>query len=188
MFLRCTGEQLGYKYPDHPPQMSLYGPSKISDYLTPHIASFIPMPELMDPLTGVEGLDPVMTGMVASNHEVNKTALKGFYDKVADMFGKFYFGVKDATLKIDSLNQFYMDLYGHVDGSIREAARSKAVQLFKPEVRKAVAARTEDKPITGLLDGKENLAAKLQDSNKTEELIHQVQFVPNFLFIFFFAF
>ena len=44
-YIRCTGEQLGYVYPEHPPQLALYGPNKVADYLTPSSASFIPLPE-----------------------------------------------------------------------------------------------------------------------------------------------
>ena len=168
-------------YPEHPPQLALYGPNKVSDYLTPSSATFIPLPPLMDPLSGVVGVDPVATGMIQANHEVNRTAMNGFYEKVSSLFNKFYYGVKDAVLKLDSLNQFYMDLYGHVDGSIRELARAKAVQLFKPAVRNTVAKKVEDKPITGLLDGEENLAAKIQENNKNEELISKVNFVGDFL-------
>ena len=73
-----------------------------------------------------------------------------------------------------------MDLYGHVDGSLREVARAKAVQLFKPGVRKAVAQKVEDKPATGLLDGDDNLAEKLQTTKKVEELIHKVMLLMIF--------
>ena len=44
-YIRCTGEQLGCVYPEHPPQLALYGPNKVADYLTPSSASFIPLPE-----------------------------------------------------------------------------------------------------------------------------------------------
>ena len=171
---------MGFVYPEHPPTLALYGPAKVADYLTPTTSGFYPMPELMDPLTGVEGVDPVMRAVIESNNKVNRTAMRGFYEKAVANFNTFYFGVKDAVLKTDSLNQFYMDLFGHVDGSIRELARAKAVQLFKPSVRSAVARKVEEKPITGLLDGEENLAAKL-DTTKAADLINKVVVVFVFL-------
>ena len=38
-------------------------------------------------------------------------------------FRDFFFGVKDSILKTDALGQLYMDMYGHVDGCLREMVR-----------------------------------------------------------------
>ena len=122
----------------------------------------------------VEVLDQVQMGLLSANHQVNTTVVEGFHTKVRALFENFYYAVKDAVLKEDSLKQFYMDLYGHVDGSLRELARSKAAQVFKPEVRQAATKKTQDKPITGLLDGDENLAEKLSENNKVTDLIAKV--------------
>ena len=70
-----------------------------------------------------------------------------------------------------------------MDGCFRELARNKAVQLFKPGVRKAVARTMEDKPDTGLLGGDDNLAVKLQETNKAEELVQKVTFISYFCWL-----
>ena len=153
--------------------MSLYGPSPITDYVTPSTSEFLEEPTLVDPTAGVV-LDEVQKGLIAANHDVNMKAVEAFYLKAAALFDNFYYGVKDAVLKKDSLSQFYMNLYGHADGCLRQLARTKAAQVFKPEARKAAVKETEDKPSTGLLDGDENLASKLQENNKVSDLINQV--------------
>ena len=43
-YLRAMGEQLGFTYPKNPPQLTLYGPNKVTDYLTPATTPFLPMP------------------------------------------------------------------------------------------------------------------------------------------------
>ena len=69
--------------------------------------------------------------------------------------------------------QLYMDMYGHVNACLREMTRSRALQIFKLGVRRAVAKKTEDKPITGLLDV-ENLTSKLKKRNITNDLVTKV--------------
>ena len=176
------GEQAGYTYPENPPHLALYGPNKITDYLTPATTPFLSPPQLMDPTEGVDGLDDVQRGLLVANHNINVEATQGAWQKMKDFFSTFYYGIKDKVLKQDSLNQFYMDLYGHADGCLRELARSNAAKVFKPEVRQAVQKKTEDKEITGLLDGDVNLVDKLQESNKTNEVITKVMFPSLFTF------
>ena len=86
------------------------------------------------------------------------------------LFANFYYRVKDAVLKEDGLKQFY----GHVYGCLHELSRYKAAQVFKPDARKTATKKTEDKPVTGLMDGDENLTLKLQKNHKFSEVINQV--------------
>ena len=165
---------MGFTYPENPPQLTLYGPNKVTDSLTPATTPFLPMPAMMDPAEGVGGLDDVQKGLIQANHDVNLEAQEGFWRKMKDMFCNFYFRVKDSVLKVDSLNSFSMDVYGHVDGCLRDLARSNAAKVFKPEVRPAVTKKVEDKEISGLLDGDANLVDKLTESNKTSEVIAKV--------------
>ena len=53
-----------------------------------------------------------------------------------DLFGTFYLGVKESVLKVDSLNSFSMEVYGHIDGCLRDLAQSNAAKVFKPQVYK----------------------------------------------------
>ena len=79
--------------------------------------------------------------------------------------------------------QFYMELYAHIDGSLRDLVRAKMIQLFNHGVRKAVGQKFADKSSRGLLDGQEAVTAKLQEANKADELISKVLFLY-FLLIF----
>ena len=79
---RNTGEELGYKFPELPGKLALYGPQKVEDYLTPSEAPFLPLPELMDPKLEVDGLDNVQAGLIDGNHRVNMQALEGYHEKV----------------------------------------------------------------------------------------------------------
>ena len=125
-------------------------------------------------------MDDVQKGLIQANHDVNLEAQEGFWQKMKDMFCNFYFGVKDSVLKVDSLNSFSMDVYGHVDGCLQDLARSNNAKVFKPEVRPAVTKKVEDKEISGLLDGDANLVDKLTESNKTSEVIAKVLLTDSF--------
>ena len=87
---------------------------------------------------------------------------------------KFFRGVKDHTLKLDNQFRFYMDLYGHVDGSLRDLVRAKLVQLFQHGVRKAVVPKGQEGGGKGLLDGEEAVTARLLEANKKNEVVEKV--------------
>ena len=72
------------------------------------------------------------------------------------------------------MNAFYVDMYSHVDGELRELTRARAAQVFKPEVRGAVLKKPEDKPELGLLGGDEALAENLEAANKKDAVINRV--------------
>ena len=75
-----------------------------------------------------------------------------------------------------------MELYGHVDGSLRERIRAPLSQLFHNSVRGAVAPRgAQAEPSKGLLDGQEAVTARLQEANKADVLIAKVGFSHVFL-------
>ena len=130
--------------------------------------------ELMHPLEQVNGLDQTMISLIESNHQVNVAAMTRYHEKVVGILSSLYGGTKDAVLKLDSLNQLYMSMYAHVDGCLRELAKVEGAKVFRPNVRKAVMADDPAKPATGHLGGDESLAEKLQESNKTNEIITKV--------------
>ena len=72
-------------------------------------------------------------------------------------------------------NIFSTELYGHVDGSLRELIRAKLCMLFHNNVRGAVAPKgPQDQPSKGLLGGQEAVTARLQEANKADELMAKV--------------
>ena len=79
---------------------------------------------------------------------------------------------------IDDGFSFYVDLYGHVDASIRELLRSKMANLFKSEFRPDVlgkhktssSSRAKEKPL-GLLGGEDKVRGILGEATKQDELL-----------------
>ena len=76
---RASGESLGYSFPEQPIHSTLKGPTPVLDYLTPVENVFTPLPHIMDPTAGVEGLDEIQKSMITANHETSLKALKGFH-------------------------------------------------------------------------------------------------------------
>ena len=182
--VRSIGVQIGFEFPEDPPLLSLFGPDKNADYLTPSNPTFknLELQELLDPLTDVD-VDDVAGGLIKSNHKINVEVVKKFHEKMTKILTALYFGAKDAVLKMDSLNQLYMSMYAHVDGCLRELAKAESVKVFKPEVRKEVTKDKEDNPPSGVLGGDASLAEKLTEANKTEEIIQKVSLTCNDMII-----
>ena len=133
---RATGETLGFSYPDKPVETTLRGPTPVLDYLSPiENSSFSPLPHVMDPTAGVEGLDEIQTAMINANHETNLKALEGFHGNMATNVKTFYNGIKDVSLNLDNNLQFTSELLSHVDGSMEDLARSKLLSIFKGRAR-----------------------------------------------------
>ena len=115
-------------------------------------------------------------GIIKANHDTNLTALAGYHANVGKAVDNLYKGVKENSLKLDSQFQFYMELYGHVDGALRDLVRAKLTQLFTDGVRNAVNPRgRQEVHNKGLLDGSEVVTARLQEANKADELIAKVR-------------
>ena len=130
--VRRMGEAAGYTFPQVPAKVTMRGPTPVLDYLSPSdTSSFLPLPELMCPTEGVEGLDPIKVSMIRSNADVNAMAMRGYQEQVAKLFNEFYTGVVHSSLTIDNSLQFSSELFGHVDGALVELARSKLLSLFR---------------------------------------------------------
>ena len=100
IIIRSTGEELGFEFPDEAPQLSLAGPKKVADYLTPTNFKYHESPQLMDPTVDVE-LDGVQKSSIIGNHSLNVTAVDGYVRKAEHSFKTLYNGVKDAVLKVN---------------------------------------------------------------------------------------
>ena len=100
-----SGESVGYSYPEVPGQLTLMGPIKVADYLTPEKQDFQPLPYLMDPLDGVLGLDELQRGLIKANHETNLVAPRGYFQRVSTEYSNLYNRTKDFSLKIDNLSR-----------------------------------------------------------------------------------
>ena len=101
-----AGESFGYLYPDNPKEVEGLGPTPATDYLTPDTTVFQPLPHIMSPIDGVEGLDNVQKGLIEANHKTNLVAIGGYQEGVAKKVLAFYNGVAESSLKLDNLIQF----------------------------------------------------------------------------------
>ena len=72
---RAMGEKAGFTFPDEPAKVSMLGPTPVLDYLTPATSDFLPLPDLMSPTEGVEGLDPVRLSIINANMDVKLTLI-----------------------------------------------------------------------------------------------------------------
>ena len=71
--VRRAGEKVGYTYPQEPREVEMHGPTPVLDYLTPDsTSSFLPLPQLADPLDGVDGLDITARSMIQANLDTNR--------------------------------------------------------------------------------------------------------------------
>ena len=130
--LRKMGEAAGFTYPEEPAKVVMKGPTPVLDFLTPaDTSSFLPLPHLMCPTEGVEGLDPVTVSMIQANFQVTAQAVQGYQEQAAKLFLDLYEGAARSSLAIDNSLQFSSELFGHVDGALVELARSKLLSLFK---------------------------------------------------------
>ena len=134
--VRAVGETVGYTYPEKPLEREMLGPSKVMDCLTPSISDkFFEIPQLVDLMEDVEGLDTVTQALINMHHEDNVKIMADFHAKMKTMFDEFYKGVSEACLAIDNKLTFTCRLLGHVDGSMAGLARRKLLQMFKGKAR-----------------------------------------------------
>ena len=134
--VRSSGEDVGYVYPPEPVEVEMRGPTPVLDCLTPQDTSkFFPLPELLDPLDGVEGVDNVAASMIRANNDTNRQALVGYHQQMKEKFEKFYKNVSKSSLELDNNLTFGSELLGHVDGVLCDLARQKLLSIFKGRAR-----------------------------------------------------
>ena len=81
---------------------------------------------------------------------------------------------------IEDKMSFYLDMYGHVDGTFRDLMTSKLANLFKSDVRSEVLSRnisSEDRR-KGLLGGNDRLNSVLGNVQKRREMIKKAVVPP----------
>ena len=85
---RAMGEKAGFTFPEEPAKVSMLGPTPVLDYLTPATSDFLPLPILMSPTEGVEGLDPVSVrlSIINANMDVILTLIAEYREKATNLF------------------------------------------------------------------------------------------------------
>jgi hypothetical protein len=127
------------------------GRTTLDDLKTSSFDSLFPRPDLADFIREA-GL----------NHELSDKLVKILVDYrgfVTKGYKELYETTADTLTKIDDYTIFYLDLYSHVDGMLRDLTRNKVASLFNTDVRndlleQSSSSKLMDKP-GGLFGGKD---------------------------------
>ena len=140
----------------------------------------MPLPTIMDTRDGAE-LSEEASRVVHANHEINIKLIKEYRDASVKNWEGVYEVARTNVLKVEAELQFYMELYSHCDGAMRDLIKERLLTLFRPNLRGAVAGNNlpQDKrggDGSGLLGGEAAVKARLTDATKTDDLINKVEF------------
>ena len=89
----------------------------------------------MNVLDGCKNLTSEDYDIIMNNVGVNTQALEGHRQAMVSNVGKLYDVMSRGIVTIDSHLNFYFQMYGHLDGTLRDLIRSKLATLFNPRVR-----------------------------------------------------
>ena len=173
------------------------GPTPVLDYLTQESTnSFLPLPQLADPLDGVVGLDDVARSMIQANLATNNQALELYHGRVKKAWGDFYVDVAKASLELDNNLTLTSELIGHTDGVLTDLARTKLLSLFKGRARSAIYKKLREtrqkeedadtrEPVKGLCGGDSEVKESLTEVVKGDDIVAKVLERINFYFLAF---
>lgn len=139
--LRRVAKDMGFTFPPAPVERQVFGNNKTEDYLTylvPGPEDIMPLPTIMDPRDGAE-LSEEASRVVHANHEINIKLIKEYRDASVKNWEGVYEVARTNVLKVEAELQFYMELYSHCDGAMRDLVKERLLTLFRPNLRGAVA-------------------------------------------------
>ena len=139
--LREVGSELGFQYPETPPESNLVGPRMHKDYLaTTGPLSYKP-PKLLDILADCDGVDTNTRDKIAKNVQLNQVLLNKSFEALAEKVTKLYDISAAKFNKMEALIMAFLDMYGHCDAFQRELVADKLVSLLRPNIRDTVRGR-----------------------------------------------
>jgi hypothetical protein len=140
--IRGLGIAAGLSFPDVTPARSN---QKVPKQLLDSLAVLgkdeaFPMPQLTNIFEGVDktNIPADVLSRLERNTVVVEDELKDYRQSMLDHYFLLFKLAAETANVIDDGFSFYVDLYGHVDASIRELLRSKMANLFKSEFRPEV--------------------------------------------------
>ena len=180
--IRSLGSAAGLSFPDvTPSRANPKVPKQLMDSLAVlgKDAAFA-MPQFTDILEGVDktNIPAEQLAQIERNWVVVEDEIKDYRQSMLEHYFLLFKMAAETANVIDDGFSFYVDLYGHVDASIRELLRSKMANLFKSEFRPGVlgkhktssSSRAKEKPL-GLLGGEDKVRIILGEATKQDELL-----------------
>ena len=175
--VRCCGKDLGFQYPEVPPQVQLLGPRKVQDRLAySQLPPLSPASPLLEDLLRDTAVSPEDRAIIAANLDTWRESSAEQARDLASKLGGFMDLVSMGVNRLDSFLGFHLDLFAHCDGELAELMREKAIVLFSPAFRAAArgdprkAAEGEEE-VAGLLGGDNSVRSRLQEAAKEDELL-----------------
>ena len=112
-------------------------------------------------------------------YDEDVVALRKLFDDYRELVVQGYMALYEESAKvlteIDNKMIFYLDLYSHVDGSLRDLVRDKLASLFKADVKADLLLHSSSKKLTdkpqGLFGGDSKMRSVLNESAKTRSLL-----------------
>ena len=175
--VRQHGMDLGFLYPEIPPNCQLLGPRIFPNLLSYTQMPIMPLPPLADVLEGVTDISEADRSSVTAKVLLNEIKLKEQRRELSVKIGGFMDTVSSAVNRLDSFLGFHLDMHAHVDGEMRDMMRDKASNLFLPSYRGAVKgsylSRGEREKLdpAGLLGGEDQIRSRLSEATKEDELL-----------------
>ena len=139
--MREIGAELGFTYPEVPPESNLVGPRVHKDYLATNGPLSFKPPRLIDILADCEDIDQGVKDKIAKNVQLNDILLKKTFDSLGEKVTSLYDITSKRLNKMEALMTAFLDMYGHCDASQRELVADKLVSLLRPSIRDTVRGR-----------------------------------------------
>ena len=131
---RALGKALGFQYPVTAPQESIFDPNHQPNHLAYTALPSFQLPQLMDVMDGCH-LSAEDYETIKNNQDINNRAMEDYRRQMIDNFGKLYDTMSKGVVAVDAMVQYYLQLYGHCDGSLRGLIRTKLSTLFTANLR-----------------------------------------------------
>jgi len=154
--VKISAAEAGVQFPHMAPVRSSdlvprNGRTTLDDMKTSSFDSLFPRPDVADFIREAR-----------LNHELSDKLVKILVDYrgfVTKGYKELYEATADTLTRIDDYTIFYLDLYSHVDGMLRDLTRNKVASLFNTDVRndlleQSSSSKLMDKP-GGLFGGKD---------------------------------
>ena len=106
--MRGQGIKLGLTFPAKAPSKALLGPGEVQDHLAYETANPFPLPVLVDPLAGTEGVSQANKEKIRANWEITTTALEAYQTQVKNGVLAVYNTSSDSLLNLKNLVNFYL--------------------------------------------------------------------------------
>ena len=126
---------MGFRYPTEAPRDQVLGPRTHPNLLAITSRPLLKPPHMMDVTEGTKNLTEEDYDIIRQNHLINLKALEGYQGNLVGQIGDLYDKMAEGIVSVDAMLTFFLELYAHCDGSLRDLVNTKLSLLFHPDVR-----------------------------------------------------